>query len=66
MNNKNPYLHIDQQMVGDIYTSRESMENLTGTYVMTSVHVLPEPLKNTRQQPLLRKHSHDTDLRMLD
>ncbi len=29
MNNKNPYLHIDQQMVGDIYTSRESMENLT-------------------------------------
>lgn len=29
MNNKNPYLHLDQQMVGDIYTSRESMENLT-------------------------------------
>lgn len=29
MNNKNPYIHIDQQMVGDIYTSRESMENLT-------------------------------------
>ena len=29
MNNNNPYLHIDQQMIGDIYTSRESMENLT-------------------------------------
>ena len=29
MNNKNPYLHIDQQMVGDIWTSRESMDNLT-------------------------------------
>ena len=26
---KNPYLSLDQQMVGDIYTSREVMDNLT-------------------------------------
>ena len=29
MNKKNPYLQLDQQMVGDIYTSQEVMENLT-------------------------------------
>ena len=29
MSKTNPYLQIDQQMVGDIYTSQESMENLT-------------------------------------
>ncbi|RKU07331.1 aminopeptidase [Candidatus Poribacteria bacterium] len=29
MSEKNPYLQIDQQMVGDIYTSREVMDNLT-------------------------------------
>ena len=29
MSQKNPYLQIDQQMVGDIYTSREVMDNLT-------------------------------------
>ncbi len=29
MNKKNPYLQIDRHMVGDIYTSHESMENLT-------------------------------------
>ena len=29
MSKKNPYLQLDQQMVGDIYTSREVMENLT-------------------------------------
>ena len=29
MKNKNPYLNLDQQMVGDIYTSREVMDNLT-------------------------------------
>ena len=29
MNKTNPYLQLDQQMVGDIYTSQESMENLT-------------------------------------
>ncbi len=29
MENKNPYLHIDRQIVGDIYTSNEAMENLT-------------------------------------
>ena len=29
MNQKNPYLQVDQQMVGDIYTSREVMDNLT-------------------------------------
>ena len=29
MSKTNPYLQIDQQMVGDIYTSQEVMENLT-------------------------------------
>ena len=29
MNNNNPYLDIDQQMVGDIYTSSQVMDNLT-------------------------------------
>ena len=29
MSKKNPYLQLDQQMVGDIYTSQEVMENLT-------------------------------------
>lgn len=29
MSNHNPYLQIDRQMVGDIYTSREVMDNLT-------------------------------------
>ena len=29
MSKTNPYLQIDQQMVGDIYTSQEAMENLT-------------------------------------
>ena len=29
MSKKNPYLQLDRQMVGDIYTSREVMENLT-------------------------------------
>ena len=29
MSKKNPYLQIDQQMVGDIYTSQEVMDNLT-------------------------------------
>ena len=29
MSKTNPYLQLDQQMVGDIYTSQESMENLT-------------------------------------
>ena len=29
MHKTNPYLQIDQQMVGDIYTSQEAMENLT-------------------------------------
>ena len=29
MSQKNPYLQMDQQMVGDIYTSREVMDNLT-------------------------------------
>ncbi len=29
MSQKNPYLQIDQQMVGDIYTAREVMDNLT-------------------------------------
>ena len=29
MSKKNPYLQIDRQMVGDIYTSQEVMENLT-------------------------------------
>ena len=29
MSTKNPYLKMDQQMVGDIYTSREVMDNLT-------------------------------------
>ena len=29
MNNNNPYLDIDQQMAGDIYTSSEVMDNLT-------------------------------------
>ena len=29
MSQKNPYLKMDQQMVGDIYTSREVMDNLT-------------------------------------
>lgn len=29
MSKKNPYLQLDRQMVGDIYTSQEVMENLT-------------------------------------
>lgn len=29
MKNSNPYLNLDQQMVGDIYTSNEVMDNLT-------------------------------------
>ena len=29
MSKKNPYLQLDQQMVGDIYTSQEVMDNLT-------------------------------------
>ncbi len=29
MSDKNPYLNIDRQMVGDIYTSNEVMDNLT-------------------------------------
>ena len=29
MSKTNPYLQLDQQMVGDIYTSQEAMENLT-------------------------------------
>ena len=29
MSNNNPYLNIDRQMVGDIYTSNEVMDNLT-------------------------------------
>ncbi len=29
MNNTNPYLHLDRQIVGDIYTSKEVMQNLT-------------------------------------
>ncbi len=29
MNHENPFLQIDRQMVGDIYTSREVMDNLT-------------------------------------
>jgi len=29
MSTKNPYLSIDQQMMGDVYTSTESMDNLT-------------------------------------
>ncbi len=29
MNNTNPYLQLDRQIVGDIYTSKEVMDNLT-------------------------------------
>lgn len=29
MSHKNPYIQIDRQIVGDVYTSREVMDNLT-------------------------------------
>ena len=48
--NDNPYLSIDRQMVGDIYTSPEAMDNLT--ILQRRLRASAAPRANARPQNL--------------
>ena len=65
MNKKNPYLQLDRQMVGDIYTSQEVMDNLTVLCDEYGARFAGTP-RNLRLQTLLQIVSNDMDSKTLD